>query len=158
VISTGPLIALARMDAGALCGARTKGKTENAISRLPFKATYAFRPGIIQPLNGITSKTRSSRILYKLTAPMLPLLHALFPDSISTTEQIGKAMLVAVRQGYTKRVLERVRTVEPFRNHSCLDNHGGIDGMIPYIRGQSAEEDPHIWGQIRDSSKRHGPA
>ncbi len=93
-------------EQGRIMWARIKGKTENAISRLPFKATYAFRPGIIQPLHGITSKTRAYRILYSLTGPVLPLLRALFPNYILTTEQIGKAMLAAVRYGYPKRVLE----------------------------------------------------
>lgn len=93
-------------EQGRIMWARIKGKTENAISRLPFKATYAFRPGIIQPLHGITSKTRAYRILYSLTGPVLPLLRALFPNYILTTEQIGKAMLAAVRYGYPRRVLE----------------------------------------------------
>jgi hypothetical protein len=94
------------MEQGRIMWARIKGKTENAISRLPFKATYAFRPGIIQPLHGITSKTRSYRILYSLTNPVLPLLRTLFPNYILTTEQIGRAMLGAVRHGYPKRVLD----------------------------------------------------
>jgi len=93
-------------EQGRIMWARIKGKTENAISRLPFKATYAFRPGIIQPLHGITSKTRAYRILYSLTGPVLPLLRALFPNYILTSEQIGRAMLAAVRYGYPKRVLE----------------------------------------------------
>jgi uncharacterized protein YbjT (DUF2867 family) len=93
-------------EQGRIMWARIKGRTENALSRLPFKATYAFRPGIIQPLDGITSKTISYRILYSLTGPLLPLLHRLFPDYVLTTQQIGRAMLAAVRQGYPKRVLE----------------------------------------------------
>src|SRR5882672_558045 len=35
--------------------ARVKGETENALLRLPFKAAYMFRPGLIQPLHGIVS-------------------------------------------------------------------------------------------------------
>jgi hypothetical protein len=93
-------------EQGRIMWARIKGKTENAISRLPFKAAYAFRPGIIQPLHGITSKTRSYRMLYSLTGPVLPLLRALFPNHILTTEQIGRAMLAAVRHGYPRSVLE----------------------------------------------------
>jgi uncharacterized protein YbjT (DUF2867 family) len=93
-------------EEGRIMWARIKGKTENAISLLPFKATYAFRPGIIQPLHGIASKTRSYRILYSLTSPVLPTLRALFPNYILTTEQIGKAMLAAVRHGYHRTVLE----------------------------------------------------
>src|SRR5580698_4735067 len=77
---------------GRVMWARVKGKTENALLRLPFKAAYMFRPAGIQPLHGITSKTKSYRILYALTKPLLPLL-ALFPKYMTTTEQLGRAML-----------------------------------------------------------------
>jgi uncharacterized protein YbjT (DUF2867 family) len=86
--------------------ARVKGETENALLRLPFKAAYMFRPGAIQPLHGIQSKTRSYRILYRLTGPLLPVLKHLFPNSITTTEQLGRAMLAVARHGYRKPILE----------------------------------------------------
>ena len=59
--------------------ARVKGATENALRRLPFKAAYMFRPGIIQPLHGIKSKTRSYRIFYGLFGPMLSLVEGSAP-------------------------------------------------------------------------------
>jgi hypothetical protein len=68
--------------------ARVKGRTENALLRLPFKAAYMFRPGIIQPLHGIKSKTKSYRILYGLIGPLMPILRSIFPKSITTTEQL----------------------------------------------------------------------
>jgi len=86
--------------------ARVKGKTENALLRLPFKASYMFRPGVIQPLHGITSKTKSYRILYSVTAPVLPLLKAILPNYITTTEQVGRAMIKVAKDGYPKVVLE----------------------------------------------------
>jgi hypothetical protein len=86
--------------------ARVKGQTENALLRLPFKAVYLFRPGLIQPLHGITSSTRLYRILYRVLGPFLPLLKAVWPDSLTTTEQLGKAMIHAVLQGAPKPVLE----------------------------------------------------
>ena len=49
---------------GASMWARVKGRTENALLALPFKAAYMFRPGIIQPLDGIQPKTASIRIAY----------------------------------------------------------------------------------------------
>ena len=52
-------------EKGRLMWARVKGRTENAVRRLPFKAAYAFRPGVIQPLHGITSRTPSYRNFYK---------------------------------------------------------------------------------------------
>jgi uncharacterized protein YbjT (DUF2867 family) len=91
---------------GRVMWARVKGETENTLLELPFKAAYMFRPGVIQPLHGIVSKTRSYRILYAITGPLLPLLKALFPKSITTTEQLGRAMLKVVRQGYPKHILE----------------------------------------------------
>ena len=85
--------------------ARIKGRTENALLKLPFKA-YMFRPGIIQPLDGIKSKTYSYRVLYGLTKPLLPLLHWALPRHVLTTREIGLAMLRVARQGYEKRILE----------------------------------------------------
>jgi len=93
-------------ERGRIMWARVKGRTENALLRLPFKAAYMFRPGVIQPLHGITSKTAAYRLLYSITEPLLPLLRRLLPGLILTTEQIGRAMLTAARQGAPKRVLE----------------------------------------------------
>src|SRR4051812_10198819 len=53
--------------------ARVKGEAENAILAMPFKASYAFRPAFIRPLHGITSRTRSYRILYAVLRPLFPL-------------------------------------------------------------------------------------
>ena len=93
-------------EKGRLMWARIKGKTENAILRMPFKAAYVFRPGIIQPLHGIRSRTALYRILYQVMGMLFPLLRRLFPAYVLTTEQIGRAMLNAVRRGAPKRVLE----------------------------------------------------
>lgn len=90
---------------GRIMWARIKGRTENALLKLPFKA-YMFRPGIIQPLDGIKSKTYSYRVLYGLTKPLLPLLHWALPRHVLTTREIGLAMLRVARQGYEKRILE----------------------------------------------------
>ena len=91
---------------GRVMWARVKGKTENALMRLPFKAAYMFRPGIIQPLHGIKSKTASYRIFYSLGRPLWTPLRWAFPGYVLTTEQIGRAMLAVVRQGAPNRVLE----------------------------------------------------
>jgi uncharacterized protein YbjT (DUF2867 family) len=91
---------------GRLMWARVKGKTENAIARLPFKASFAFRPGVVQPMNGERSRTAAYRVLYAMTKPLLPLLRRVAPGQILTTEQFGRAMLLVVRQGAPKRVLE----------------------------------------------------
>ena len=86
--------------------ARVKGQTENALLRLRFKAAYMFRPGVIQPLHGIRSRTRFYRAIYSAIGPLLSWLRKMFPNQILTTEQIGQAMLAAVRQGAPKRILE----------------------------------------------------
>jgi uncharacterized protein YbjT (DUF2867 family) len=93
-------------EKGRVMWARVKGKTENALLRLPIKAAYMFRPGLIQPLHGIKSKTKAYRILYTLTAPILPLLKALFPNNVTTTEQVGRAMLKVTKSGYPRSILE----------------------------------------------------
>jgi uncharacterized protein YbjT (DUF2867 family) len=86
--------------------ARVKGRTENALLRLPFKAAYMFRPGLIQPMHGIKSKTRLYRAVYAVTGPLLPLLKAVAPKHVTTTEQVGRAMLEVAKHGADKRVLE----------------------------------------------------
>jgi uncharacterized protein YbjT (DUF2867 family) len=93
-------------ESGRIMWARIKGKTENAILRLPFKASFMFRPGIIQPLHGIKSKTRSYQLFYNVTTPIFPMLKAIFPRHIATTEEIGRAMLNVARHGFSKSILE----------------------------------------------------
>lgn len=92
-------------EQGRVMWARVKGRTENALLRLPLSA-YMFRPGVIQPLDGIRSKTASYRVLYTLTKPLLPLLRWAMPNQILTTREIGQAMLNVARRGYSKRILE----------------------------------------------------
>jgi len=86
--------------------ARVKGKTENALLALPFKAAYMFRPAVIVPLDGIKSKTNLYRIFYAVMGPLLPLLKAAFPKYVTTTAQVGRAMIKAAKQGAPKPVLE----------------------------------------------------
>ena len=86
--------------------ARVKGQTENALLRLPFKAAYMLRPAYIQPLHGIRSKTRVYRALYAVMAPLYPLWKALLPKYVTTTEQVGRAMIKIAKMGAPKRVLE----------------------------------------------------
>jgi uncharacterized protein YbjT (DUF2867 family) len=87
--------------------ARVKGETENALLQLPFKAKYMFRPGIIQPLHGIKSKTRLYRVLYAVVGrPLYPLLKALSPGLATSTEQMGRAMIAVARRGAAKTILD----------------------------------------------------
>jgi uncharacterized protein YbjT (DUF2867 family) len=93
-------------EQGSTMWARVRGRTENALRRLPFKAVYILRPGIIQPLHGIRSKTGSYRVLYSLSGFLLPLLRALMPKVVLSTEIVGRAMLNLARCGAPKTILE----------------------------------------------------
>jgi len=93
-------------EKGRTMWARVKGSTENALLHLPFKAAYMFRPAFIQPMHGERSKTRLYRVFYIIAMPLLPLLKRLLPRQVTTTEQIGKAMIAAARNGAPKAILE----------------------------------------------------
>ena len=91
---------------GSTMWARVKGQTENAIFELPFKAAYAFRPAYIQPLSGIVPKTAWLKAFYAVAGPLYPVWKALFPKYVTTTAQVGRAMIRVAREGAPKRVLE----------------------------------------------------
>jgi len=93
-------------ERGRVMWARVKGATENALQTLGFRAVYSFRPGYIQPMHGITSKTGWYRAMYAVGAPLYPLLKALAPRYVTTTEAIGRAMLHVARHGWPTPVLE----------------------------------------------------
>ncbi len=93
-------------ERGRIMWARVKGKAENALLKMPFKGAYMFRPGVIVPMHGITSKTKLYRVAYRVLGPLIPVLRALSPGSVTTTEQVGRAMLVVAKRGWGKRVLE----------------------------------------------------
>jgi uncharacterized protein YbjT (DUF2867 family) len=91
---------------GRLMWARVKGKTENDLLKLPFKAAYMFRPAAIQPLHGVRSKTAWYQAIYVAAAPLLSLLNRLAPKYMTTTEQVGRAMIKVAKDGYPGAVLE----------------------------------------------------
>ncbi|WP_338834079.1 epimerase [Bradyrhizobium septentrionale] len=93
-------------EQGSLMWARVKGKTENDLLKLPFKAAYMFRPAGIQPLHGVRSKTPWVQAIYLATSPLLSLLVRLAPGHMTTSEQLGRAMLKVARDGYPRPVLE----------------------------------------------------
>jgi uncharacterized protein YbjT (DUF2867 family) len=102
-------------ERGRSMWARVKGKTENDLLKLPFKAAYMFRIGFVQPLHGIVSKTKLYRIFYSVLQPILPLMQRAFPSQIGTTEQVGRAMLLVARHGFPRPVLESkdINTLQP---------------------------------------------
>src|SRR5579862_1108598 len=93
-------------ERGRTMWARVKGKTENALLQMPFKGAYMFRPGYIQPLHGIRTKTKWAGAMYAVIGPLYPLWKLLFPKYVTTTECIGRAMLKVAKQGAPKHLLE----------------------------------------------------
>jgi uncharacterized protein YbjT (DUF2867 family) len=92
-------------EQGRSMWARVKGKTENALKSLPFRAVYLFRPGVIEPLHGIQSKTRMYRLIYPALKPVMALMRVLTPKQIVTTEEMGLAMLALARRGVPDRAV-----------------------------------------------------
>ena len=93
-------------ERGRTMWARVKGETENALLRLPFKAAYMFRPGFIRPMHGVAAKTKWLRSVYTVIAPLYPVLRALVPQYVTTTECVGRAMIHVAGRGAPQRVLE----------------------------------------------------
>jgi uncharacterized protein YbjT (DUF2867 family) len=107
-----------------LMWARVKGETEKALLALPFKAAYVFRPGIVQPLDGIRSRTRWVNLAYAVSRPLVPVLTRLAPGTITTTERIGRAMLVVAREGAPRHVLEN-SDINDLAGRSPVGVHAG---------------------------------
>jgi uncharacterized protein YbjT (DUF2867 family) len=93
-------------EQGRLMWARIKGKTENDLLKLPFRAAYMFRPAGIQPLHGVKSRTAWVQAIYVVASPLLTWLNRAAPKYMTTTEQVGRAMIKVARDGYPKPVLE----------------------------------------------------
>ena len=91
---------------GRMMWARVKGQTENALLALPFRAVYMLRPGIIEPLKGVRSKTRLYQAFYTAARPVFPLLRLVLGDALTTTVAVGRAMIRLALQGDARRVLE----------------------------------------------------
>ena len=81
---------------------RVKGKTENHLMKLPFKAVYLFRPGFIKPTKGL----RNAHGISKVVGLLYPLWKVLFPKYVCTLENLGIAMIRATAEGYPKQILE----------------------------------------------------
>lgn len=101
-------------ERGRMMWARVKGRTENALLQMSFKAVYLFRPAYIQPLHGIRTKTAWYGAAYALMKPVYPILKTLFPNYVTTTECVGRAMLNVTKRGFRNAVLEN-RDI----NHMC---------------------------------------
>jgi uncharacterized protein YbjT (DUF2867 family) len=92
-------------ERGRMMWARVKGKTENRLLAMS-ERSYMFRPGFIVPVQGVRSKTRLYALIYDVTRPLYPVLKRCFPDSLSTSDGLGRAMIAVAASGYPKRHLE----------------------------------------------------
>lgn len=91
---------------GKLMWARVKGRTENELLGLGFKGAYMFRPGIIQPMHKVRSKTALYRVIYGVATPLFGIIRKVWPRSLVTSVEIGNAMLTVARGGFPKKILE----------------------------------------------------
>ena len=93
-------------ERGRVMWARVKGRTENALLALPFRAAYMMRPGVIQALRGVRSKTPLYQKFYVVLAPLIAMARKLFPRHVVTTVEVGRAMIRLAVQGDAKRIIE----------------------------------------------------
>lgn len=89
-------------EKGKVMWARVKGKTENHLAALPFKAVYNFRPAIMKPSPGQNNVLR----LYKFFAWLYPVLRVVSPGITCTIQEVGRGMINAATKGFSKRTLE----------------------------------------------------
>ena len=93
-------------ECGRSMWARVKGRTENALLAMGFRAAYMFRPGYIQPVRGVKSKTGWVNAVYVVTGPFYPLLRAIAPGAMTTSSAHGKAFIAVAAAGYESTILQ----------------------------------------------------
>jgi uncharacterized protein YbjT (DUF2867 family) len=93
-------------EKGRMMWARVKGKTENDLLKLGFKKAFMFRPGMIIPLRGIKSRTKSYQFMYDYFMWLVKLVRLISPNSVVSTTQIGLAMINSMTKEYSKKILE----------------------------------------------------
>ena len=88
-------------EKGRLMWARVKGKTENHLLTLPFKAAYMFRPGFMHTVSG----QKNIKSIFKVVDFVYPLFKKLFPDSGCKLSDVALAMIMCAQNGYSKKIL-----------------------------------------------------
>jgi len=89
-------------EKGKIMWARVKGKTENALMKMPFRKVFNFRPGLMKP----TAGQKNINPFFKFLSGLYPVLHAIFPNSTCTLKEVGLAMINSVVKNYGKKILE----------------------------------------------------
>lgn len=90
---------------GKAMWARVKARTENDLLAL-LPAAIMIRLGALRPMHGERSKAPGGGVLLTVVSPLWPILQWLWPNGVITTEELGRAMILAARSGGTERVLE----------------------------------------------------
>jgi uncharacterized protein YbjT (DUF2867 family) len=85
--------------------ARVKKRTEDELLAL-FPNSLMIRLGAMRPMHGERAGRAGGAILLAVISPLWPLLQRLWPTGIITSEELGRAMILAARGGGAKRVLE----------------------------------------------------
>jgi uncharacterized protein YbjT (DUF2867 family) len=99
---------------GRMMWARVKGRTENHLSKLPFKSVYSFRPGMMKPTQG----QKNVKTIFKVLGYSYPIWKFLSPKNVCTLEEVGLAMIQATRVGYSKKILENLDIAQLARTNS----------------------------------------
>jgi len=89
-------------EKGRSMWARVKGKTENDLMKLSFKAVHNFRPGILIPTKGL----KNTLSFYKYLGWLIPVIKKLTPKYICSLSELGNAMINASITGFEKPILE----------------------------------------------------
>ena len=90
--------------------------------QMPFKAVFNFRPAYIQPLRGVTSRTKLYAVMYGLVGWLYPVLRRVFPRYVTNSVTVGRAMIHVARDGHAQSILE---------NWDINEVAGGADGERP---------------------------
>lgn len=88
-------------EKGRVMWARVKGKTENDLTKLPFKHVYNFRPGFIKPIKGLT-RTHS---FYKYINWLFPIGRVLYANGFCTLKELSLALINVVIKGYPRTIV-----------------------------------------------------
>ena len=89
-------------EQGKVMWARVKGRTENALLKLPFKRAYCYRPGLMRPSPG----QENLKFSYKAIGSLYPILRLIIPNQVSTLKDVGVAMINTILTEYPKQILE----------------------------------------------------
>ncbi len=87
-------------EQGKVMWARVKGKTENALMRLPLRGVYNMRPSLMKPVAG----QKNLKTSYRVVLVFYPLMNLFLPGL--TLNQVARAMIRCVREGAAKQILE----------------------------------------------------